>query len=133
MKSLKRFLPVLLLVSGCALLAVSVIMGDVTLFLFVVLPVFTGNGPLFVVSIILLLAGFFSLPLIFAGDEEFLLSPHSGSANLQNKERDKSRIRAGGVIFIGPIPILVAGDGRTAFYTMLLATIVISVLMLLLL
>jgi len=133
MKSLKRFLPVILLVSGAALLAISVITGGATLSLFIIFPIFTGSAPLFFVSVLLLIAGFFSLPMIFAGGEEFFLSPHSGSANPQNAERDKSRIRAGGVIFIGPIPILVASDGRTAFYTMLVAVIVLVVLLFLLL
>ena len=132
MGSLKRFLPVALLALGCALLAISIIAGDASLSVFIIFPVFSGSGSLFFASVLLIMAGFLTVPLFFLGDL-YELSSYEKNASILPEDRDGAKIRAGGVIFIGPIPILVASDGRTAFYTMLVAVIVLVVLLFLLL
>jgi len=110
MSLVKRWIPVLLLLSATVLLVLSVIRGEAEVYLFILFPVFSGHGLLFVLSILLFIVGFLSVPLIFTEDTPVSTGFFDG---------EEAKIRSGGVIFVGPIPIIVLGDGRTAFYTLL--------------
>lgn len=137
LKTLKRFLPTGLLISGCILLTLSLMTEGAAITLFIIFPVFSGAGPLFILSVILLIAGFLTLPLLFArsGEVVYMASGKHEKEIIQDTDarlREKNSVRAGGIIFIGPIPILVASDARTAFYTAIIALFFIIGLLLLL-
>jgi len=143
MKSLKMFLPVLLMISGCTILAISVITGDAAISIFIIFPVFSGRTLLFVLSVILLIAGFISLPLLFFGMDEVAFHIPMSAIN-QQKERTGERnapagtelrsvVKATGVIFIGPVPIVIGSDSKTALYVALIAFALVTVLLLLML
>ncbi len=143
MKSLKMFLPVLLMISGCTLLAISVITGDADISIFIIFPVFSGSTPLFVFSVILLIAGFISLPLLFFGMDEVAFPIPLSAINQQEERTEegtapagaglRSVVKATGVIFIGPIPVVIGSDSKTALYAALIALALVTVVLLLLL
>ncbi len=119
--SFKRIVPPALIAAGVGLLIIGLASGSVRISLFIIFPVFSGSGPLFFASVVLIVAGFFTIPLVMTHENEPLLPgeglPDKGPA-----------LRAGAVIFIGPIPILLASDRRTALYTMLAALILLLIL-----
>ena len=91
-------LPIALIVAGLALVALAVADGGASLALVVVLPVLYGRSLEFVAGVLLFVAGLFALPLAFgpvapaeAGPEEDT-APSSGGS--------------GGLVLIGPVPIL---------------------------
>ena len=128
MVNLKRRIPVLLLLSGVLLLVFSVISGSTRVFMFLIFPVFSGSSPLFFVSVLLIIAGFLTAPLFFLGDL-YEIASYEKNAAIMPEEKDNVKIRAGGVIFIGPIPVVIAGDRRTAFYTMIVGLVLLLFLL----
>lgn len=91
-------LPIALIVAGLALVALAVADGGASLALVVVLPVLYGRSLEFVAGVLLFVAGLFALPLTFgsvtpaeAGPEEDTTASSGGS---------------GGLVLIGPVPIL---------------------------
>ncbi len=128
MLSLKGLIPVLLLLSGASLLAFSVISGSTQMFMFLIFPVFSGSSLLFFVSALLIIAGFLTAPFFFLGGL-YEIAPYEKNAGIISEEKDNVKIRTGGVIFIGPIPVIIAGDRRTAFYTMIVTLAVLLCLL----
>ncbi len=90
--------PIGLIVVGLALVALAVADGGASLALVVVLPVLYGRSLEFVAGVLLFVAGLFALPLAFGpvapveAEPEEDASPSSGGS--------------GGLVLIGPVPIL---------------------------
>jgi uncharacterized membrane protein len=98
-----RWIPVACLLAGGLLVAYSVASGGAHLLLFFVIPVITGGSLAFVGGVVLLLVGILTLPLAF---EAAVVS----SADRKSGWADGGG--SGGVILLGPIPVLF-GDART--------------------
>ncbi|MGI0132833.1 MAG: hypothetical protein ACREDK_07075, partial [Thermoplasmata archaeon] len=96
-------LPLLLLVVGAALVVRAIVAGTASFFLVVIIPVVAGGSLEFVVGVILLLAGLFTLPLAWSsgGDED---APEAGSSGAP-----RSGMRSGGLLLVGPFPIFFGG------------------------
>lgn len=71
----------------------------------------------------------FGLLLIFLGltDRNVKKRFESFEVEKKDEEEKKTDVKAGGVVIVGPIPI-VFGDSKYAFYTLLLATILMLLL-----
>ena len=96
MKMIFRWVGILLSVAGILGLLLSALLGYLHFHLILLIPVISGSGPLPAISILSLIAG----PILI------FLSPF---LDLSGKEgsRVKSRgIEGGGIVFIGPIPII---------------------------
>jgi uncharacterized membrane protein len=124
----RRVIPPALILSGFGLLAVSVLSGSGHVQLFLVFPVFSGRGPAFLASVLLLMAGFFSLPFLLIGTD----LPPVNPAEEHGLPEGRRELRSGAVIFIGPVPILLAGDSRVALYAMIAALVFLAFLLFLL-
>jgi uncharacterized membrane protein len=95
---LAAWIPAILIVAGVAAIAAAVVTGHAEAGIFVVFPVIFGSSAWFLVGVILLVAGMFSLPLALA-------APDLGS-------RDRGDVASGGLVLIGPIPIFWGAAGR---------------------
>jgi len=123
---------VALLTTGVMFLAIAAAQGDVRLYLVLVIPVVTGEGAAFAIGALALMAGtlmaLVALPLATAaraGPPE--APPATGTQPAPAAEGGSSSW--GGVVFIGPIPI-VLGSGPGMRRYMLVASVVMALLLL---
>jgi uncharacterized membrane protein len=102
----RRALPLVFLASGTAAVVASVIGGSARFFLVLFIPVVSGSSWELGLGVLLLFLGFVSLPLVF-----FLGSPEDGGtranpSGLQAPAPPAPEQVAGGLVLIGPVPIL---------------------------
>jgi uncharacterized protein (TIGR00304 family) len=126
----------LMLAAGIALLAWAVASGDARLHLVVIIPVISGTGPVFAGGTLLFMAG---LMVTFVGHSlrsfermEALEGPpprpEEGEARPPAARAPAGGPEFGGVVFIGPIPI-VFGKGQRTSRWMLVASVVFGILL----
>jgi uncharacterized protein (TIGR00304 family) len=126
-----RRVGIALLVIGLVMTAWSVYTGLVNLYVVLIIPVLTSNS------------AFGTLPLlvIFAGIVLIILGPAFGENETGTIMRDDSSIRNGaehkkmkfgGVVLIGPIPILFGSNKRMALIAAAIAISILALLVLLL-
>ena len=87
------------IVVGAALIVDAVAEGRALVYLVVVIPVIAGSSDVFLLGVVLLAAGLFSLPWSLAGS----LAPVAPPA--PEKVGSNAGTASGGVILIGPVPI----------------------------
>ncbi len=104
--------PALLLV-GLALLGLALARGEANLYLVLVVPVVTGSGVLLASGILFIFAGFF-LTFLFWPVRTIGLPPEVDAS----QAREVSQVPApparrwGGVLFLGPLPVVFGSDPR---------------------
>ena len=120
----------MLFIGGMCLIAASVATGEADISLVVVIPVISGTGGVFLLGILLIVAGLvlgFTLIAMrgaeWAGHHEPARTDENG---LHHATRKKREVRYGGVVLIGPIPIAFGSNRRMAI-TMLVVGIIIAV------
>lgn len=117
---------ILLLALGIGLVAISVLTGEARVALVVIIPVIYGGGVLLLGGILCVIAGLF-----------LLFYSNNGAAAQDNGEADEERTeherKIGGVLLIGPIPIIFGSDKRTALIAAAIALIAMALAILLLL
>lgn len=112
-----RLLGPALLVAGVACLAVGFARGEAVLSLFVIFPVITATGGWSALGIVLLIAGFFALVLTWPAGipAESVQAPSQpgGAVPPQPPSPGPAR-RWGGVLFLGPVPVVFGSDAKIA-------------------
>ncbi len=112
-----RWLGPVLLVVGIAALAVGMAQGQATLNLFLIFPVITATGGWSALGILLLIAGFFALVLTWPAYAlermETAEAPSVPAAPSTSSPATPAR-RWGGVLFLGPFPVVFGSDARIA-------------------
>lgn len=102
------------LAGGIALLAYAAALGDVQVGLFVIIPYVLGSGPLpFFGMLLLMLAA----TLWFFSHARIAAAPEAGSRAPEREDEPPraegtTRARSGGVVLIGPIPLVWGSDRR---------------------
>jgi uncharacterized protein (TIGR00304 family) len=106
-------LAVLLLAGGLGCFAVAAARGEASAGIVVVFPVILGGGPWAFLGGLLLMGG------MMAGFAAFAERARTSAS--EAAPPDVPRTRAGGIVLIGPIPIVVATDRGLARALLLLA------------
>lgn len=113
-----------LFAAGIAFLALAFARGEATLSLVVIFPVITATGPWAVLGVLLILAsfvaGFFALTRRMTAPVQGAEAPEAG-APPSTPER-----RWGGVVFLGPLPIVFGSDARVATAMLILAIVLFA-------
>lgn len=129
-----RFLiPLSLFIAGAAAVVAAVAVGEAEVSLFLVFPVFSGSSGLFLLGVGLIVLGILAgFAMMFQGS----LSPEAdveadGETRSDGRVPEK-KLRTGGVLLIGPIPIAYGSDARIAMIMLALAAFVATVVILLL-
>jgi len=137
MRKLPRFaIPITLVILGIILLAYSVIEGKGEIHWILIIPVFTGTSIFAFIGTILIIAGIFLFfwyvfrdytrpsdeKAVQKGDKPRTASP-------QAPRPDK---KFGGVVLIGPIPVIFGSDPKMTIIIIVLAIVLIIVTILLL-
>jgi uncharacterized protein (TIGR00304 family) len=140
---LNRFLIIalLLLICGIALLGYSVSEGESSAGVFVIFPVLMGSGLWAFVGMMCimgaLLFGFMGFGARFAGFGELYPSEPGEQQRLgQNQrggqppgQRTGPAVKGGGVVLIGPVPIIFGSDIRLTIVLVILAIIIMFSMM----
>lgn len=125
-----RFLGPALFVAGIVVVVLAIARGEANVLIVLVFPVVQATGSLGALGVLLLVAGFvasfFALP--FRGEPEVVVPPTGPSPPAPPPAATPSR-RWGGVVFLGPIPIVFGSDARMT-RTMLFLGIVLFVALL---
>ncbi len=123
---LVRLLGPTLIVGGIVCLIAGFLQGEASLSLFVIFPVITATGGWSALGILLLIAGFFAFFFTWptwvvaepAPASSQTTAPASGGAPPEPSSR-----RWGGVVFLGPIPVVFGSDAKVAKWMILVGVL----------
>lgn len=124
----KRTVPSLLaLFSGILFILISILQGEADVALFVIIPVIYGSGIYLAIGIFLI---FLSFILFFVFSAVGLKKEMSRKEKTDHRgKKVKTESKYGGVIFIGPIPIIFGKD-KSISKKMMYVGLVIAVILL---
>lgn len=105
-----RVASLLAAIAGAGLLAYAVATGRADVGLLVLVPFVVGSGPLPLLGTLLVFAGLVGWTFSMATPTRRVQDPASADPS----QGDDGDVRAGGVIMLGPIPIVLGTDRRTA-------------------
>lgn len=115
------------LVAGVLTMAIAVARRQANIYLVLIIPVIVGTGPLAFLGIILVFAGFLLTFLLwpsrFAGD------PGNRDASPISPEGAAPTRRWGGVLFLGPIPVIFGSDPRMTRTMLLIGVVLVLALL----
>ncbi len=123
-------LALIALAAGIALLGYSVATGESQVHLFLIFPVFTGTGVFAFLGIVLIAVAMFVGFFSFAGATLVPSGPPPKTAAppAQAPQAAPPARKFGGVVFLGPIPIVFGSDARVSKW-MLILGIALTVLL----
>ncbi len=114
-----RFVGPAILIVGLAVLAFGFLQGEATFSLIVIFPLVTATGPWSVLGIVLMIAGFFLSFLGMAAPVESQPLPPPEPAPATGAPPQPAARRWGGVVFLGPVPIVFGSDPKMARWMLL--------------
>lgn len=136
-KKLLILASLLTIATGIIISIISIALGQMQMMLFLIFPVFYAEGLVPAIGIALLFIGFAALFL------STIISAAGGGArsypdeesfdDIKVRERQKPEMKAGGVVLIGPIPIVFGSNWKIAIAAMILAIFLVGLMLLFLL
>ncbi len=127
-----RSLSYLLFLSGIFIIILAVIKGEASIALFLIFPVIYGSGVLTILGILLIMLGVFLLflsPFSYESIKGAPISPMEYEYQEPNEkiggEEIEKKAKFGGVVMIGPIPIVFGSDKDTAMLSVIIAILMI--------
>lgn len=126
-----RFLGPALLAGGIALLGAGILQGEARLALVLVFPVIEATGPWSSLGILLLVAGFFTTFLFWPVRAASAIPPtlEPISPVVPPAASPSARRRWGGVVFLGPFPIVFGSDQRVTALMLVLGMVLFLALL----
>jgi len=124
--------PVGVFMAGVASITAAAVSGEAQVQLFIIFPVISGNSLLFILGVLLIVASFilgFVLAATSITETEPTPPPGSTGATAQTEETPQKKTRFGGVVLIGPVPIVFGSDRRMALTMLLLAIVLIAIVL----
>lgn len=112
----------LMIVTGLLMIVVAALTGEVEFALFLIFPIIYGTGILAIGGIL----------LIFGGILLTFFSVLPGVPGV-GETADGGRVRGGGVVLVGPVPIVFGSDWNMALLAIVLTIVLVVVVFLLLL
>ena len=120
----------ILLICGVILLGYSVTSGEGNAAIIIFIPVYYGSGLYSFLGVLCIMAAlffaFFGIAAQMEDMEEY--NSNSGPQSSQtSRPRTQKSIKGGGVVLIGPIPIIFGSDAKTAMALVLMAIVLIII------
>lgn len=119
-----------LIITGIILYILFAVYGIVRAGIFIIFPFFVSSNPLSLIPFVLIISGFFLLflsPARRVREDLYYDRPEDVTRKDENGEK---KTKFGGLIMIGPIPILFGNDRRIIY---ILAGIAVAILLILIL
>jgi len=128
------WIPVFVFLAGVACIIAAAATGEAEVQLFIIFPIISGSSLLFIVGVLLIVASFvlgFILAATTITEMEPVqpLPPKDTVRAGQTTEGPRRNTRYGGVVLIGPIPIIFGSDRKMAWTMLALAIILIVVVL----
>lgn len=134
-----RFVGPIVFMVGIAALVVAFFQGQATLALFIIFPVITATGGWAVLGILLMIIGFFlffltwpvgtvSAPISAQGSGP---APSAAGAVSPPEPTPPMQRRWGGVVFIGPVPVVFGSDQKVTQWMLVLGIVLFVALVVL--
>jgi uncharacterized protein (TIGR00304 family) len=120
---------VLLICLGLALIAASVLTGEAKVGIVVIIPVIYGGGVLLLGGVLCVMAG---IMLFFFSSSQGSAEDDAGTGQEGHGENRTER-RGGGVLLIGPVPIIFGTDKGMALVAAAIAIIALALIVIMLL
>jgi len=118
---------IVLMVLGIALLAYAVYSAEAQVYIFVFIPVFTGGSLAAFGGTLLLFLGIFLFFLSLAGPTEIeSLQPLKTAPQTAAPKTPSGKF--GGVVFLGPLPIVFGSDKKMAKWMLVVALVLVILL-----
>jgi uncharacterized protein (TIGR00304 family) len=108
---------------GLAILGYSVSQGESNASIFLFIPVFYGSG-LFAFLGVLCIMGAMILGFVGFAERAASQNGYEPEPSQQTSGKPKKNMKGGGVVLIGPIPIIFGSDPKTAVVLAVLALII---------
>lgn len=124
-----RIFSLIFFLIGLIFLGYAVIQKEITVGIFVFFPFIVGSGPHMAVSVLLFFCAFATLFFSFHNNGKEHQSQHPNLDSLSDKSRKSSsasHTQSGGIILIGPIP-LVFGSTKKMVITLLCIAIILLI------
>lgn len=119
-----------LIILGVIVLAIGALNGEGTFFILLFIPVYQGSGPYALGGGLLIFLGIVvGLTYIF---KTYVPAPYQGTPGGSQAPPGKSGAapaggpKHGGVVFLGPIPIVWGSDAKTTLYAIIIGIIVVT-------
>ena len=126
----RMWIPLWVFLAGVACIVVAAATGEAEVQLFIIFPLISGTSWLFILGIVLIVASFilgFVLAASAISEEQ---PPAQGpSPHGPAEGRTTRSSRYGGVVLIGPVPIVFGSDRTMALIMLVLAVVVIAVVL----
>ena len=116
---MERRLPPLLFLGGVACLILGVVTGEGEAGIFIIFPFVVGTGWLMVLGVILIFSSIVAVMFTALSSQETVRMPPGH----QNERRTDTK--AGGLILIGPVPIVISSD-RTLALVLLIVGVAVA-------
>jgi len=127
MKKLGMF-SLLLFFIGVASLFVGFISGELESGLFLIFPILIGSGPFAFLGFVCIFLSIMSALLFFPNR---INNVNYEDLEINNTIKEgKTSIKAGGIAFIGPIPIVLASNWKITIFLLIVSTIFLLMLFL---
>jgi len=126
---LAQLLGPILLITGLGILALALTRGEATVYLIVIVPVVTGSGPLALLGILLIFVGFFALALFWPWSIGTAQRQDGPGPSYAEPGAQAPARRWGGVVFLGPLPIVFGSDSRMTRLMLLVGVVLFFALL----
>jgi len=123
-----RFVGPAVLVAGLSTLALAVSRGEASVYLLLVIPAVVGTGPLAFLGILLVFVGLFLTSYLWSARMPIPSGPDLERSAETHPAIPRPR-RWGGVIFLGPLPLVFGSDPQMTRTMLLLGAILFLVLL----
>jgi uncharacterized protein (TIGR00304 family) len=121
-------IPLLLLIFGIAFLVIGYLSGELESGLILIFPVLVGSGPFAFIGFMCI---FLSILSIFFVIARYYNQPEEIDYGIKNSNnKSKPTMKEGGVILIGPIPIVFGSSWKIAILLLVIAMILFFILFL---
>jgi uncharacterized protein (TIGR00304 family) len=119
------------LLLGLLTLAVAVSQGEASLYLIVIIPAVVGTGPLAFLGILLVFVGFFLTFFLWSAGASPLAAPMEPAAipGPEASSQVPPRRRWGGVVFLGPFPVVFGSDPQMTRIMLVLGAVLFLALL----
>ncbi len=127
----RLWIPVLVFLAGVGCIIAAAVTGEAKVELLVVFPLISGSSLLFILGVVLIVLSFI-LGFVIAATSTMEQAAETGQDNggTQNPAAENhQRTRFGGVVLIGPVPIIFGSDRRLALIMIILAIVLMAIVL----
>lgn len=127
------YLAVSILAAAAAVIAAGVVFGELHVGLLLFIPVIYGSSVPAGIAALLIFVAFILFAVSFGRSIEEGAETESLSPEERGEHATERRKSIGGVIFIGPVPIIFGSDRKIAWYMMVIAVVILVLIVIALL